>query len=39
MAPDGHAQEPAWLVRAALVLFLVGFAGYLGRLAWVLLLD
>jgi preprotein translocase subunit Sss1 len=26
------AQEPAWLVRTALVLFFVGFAGYLGHL-------
>jgi phage shock protein PspC (stress-responsive transcriptional regulator) len=27
-------QEPVWLVRAVLVLFLVGFAAYLGRQVW-----
>lgn len=34
---DGKAQEPAWLVRVVLVLFLVGFAGYLGRQVWLVL--
>lgn len=30
--PDGGpAQEPVWLVRAVLVLFLVGFAAFLAR--------
>lgn len=27
--------EPVWFVRAVLLLFFVGFAGYLARLAWV----
>jgi hypothetical protein len=26
--------EPVWLVRAAIVLFLVGFAAYVGRQVW-----
>lgn len=30
-------EEPVWLVRAVLVLFLVGFAAYLGRQAWAML--
>jgi hypothetical protein len=30
----GKVEEPVWLVRAALVLFLLGFAAYAGRQAW-----
>jgi hypothetical protein len=29
-----RTAEPAWLVRVVLVLFLVGFAAYVGRQAW-----
>jgi hypothetical protein len=29
--PAGGAQEPVWLVRAVLILFLVGFAAFLAR--------
>jgi hypothetical protein len=31
-----RAQEPVWLVRIVLLLFLVGFAAYLGRQVWLL---
>lgn len=27
----GRVQEPVWLVRAVLVLFLIGFAAFLAR--------
>jgi hypothetical protein len=33
----GNAEEPVWLVRAVLLLFLVGFAAYLGRQVWLTL--
>jgi hypothetical protein len=29
-----EAREPVWLVRAVLVLFLLGFAAWAGREAW-----
>lgn len=29
--PEGRPEEPVWLVRAVLVLFLVGFAAFLAR--------
>lgn len=31
MAPRKRFEEPVWLVRAVLVLFLVGFAAFLAR--------
>lgn len=33
----GRLEEPVWLVRAVLVLFLAGFAAYLGRQVWLVL--
>lgn len=29
--PSGRIEEPVWLVRAVLLLFLVGFAAFLAR--------
>jgi hypothetical protein len=31
---ETQVREPVWLVRAALLLFLVGFAAYAGRQVW-----